>query len=108
MIVDKFLNPICKFPRLEVATARKEQRIDINVKPHGPRNNKRKKKLQGHICKGPKGDKKKLHGHICKGQKNLDHFFIYVCHRGHVNFPCIVLILSDVSEETITLLRSSL
>jgi len=42
MIVDKFLNPICKFPRLEVATARKEQRIDINVKPHGPRNNKRK------------------------------------------------------------------
>jgi len=94
MIVDKFLNPICKFPRLEVATARKEQRIDINVKPHGPRNNKRKKKLQGHICKGPKGDKKKLHGHICKGQKNLDNFSIYACHPCAgamliVNFLCM-------------------
>jgi len=105
MIVDKFLNPKCKFPRLEVATARKEQRIDINVKPHGPRNNERKKKLQGHICKGPKGDKKKLMGIFARDKKKLDHIILA---QEHANLFCITLILSDVSEETISLLRSGL
>jgi hypothetical protein len=109
VIIDKCLDPGCKLPRLEVATAREGQRIDLNVKAQGPRNNKR---IDG------KGTKRSSRGVLVRdrgpARKNVKKFgpFLDLCvsslRRGHANLLCIVPILSDVSKETTTALRSGL
>jgi len=64
------------------------------------------KEASGAYLQGTKRGQKEAHGHICKGQKKkLDHIILA---QEHANLFCITLILSDVSEETISLLRSGL